>query len=117
MGPVVADGDSDFAQAVEWSVMATVQAWEFGIDSSNVEGFAELMIQNIVRTSLAVRPDAVNEGLGLPVRLRSTGRQLRSGTTKRFIFEHIPPIGHPTRKEPRTTCGPMVVSSTFPHYR
>jgi general L-amino acid transport system substrate-binding protein len=39
LGPVVADGDSEWAQAVEWTVMATVQAWEFGIDSSNVDGF------------------------------------------------------------------------------
>ncbi|MDH3425585.1 MAG: amino acid ABC transporter substrate-binding protein [Acidimicrobiia bacterium] len=41
LGPVVADGDTEWAQAVEWSVMATVQAWEFGIDSGNVAGFSD----------------------------------------------------------------------------
>jgi general L-amino acid transport system substrate-binding protein len=39
LGPAVLDGDSAWAQAVEWSVMATVQAWEFGITSSNVGSF------------------------------------------------------------------------------
>lgn len=39
LGPVVLDGDSGFAQAVEWAVMATVQAWEFGITKANVNGF------------------------------------------------------------------------------
>ncbi len=40
LGPAVADGDTQWAQAVNWSVMATVQAWEFGLDSSNIEGFS-----------------------------------------------------------------------------
>lgn len=39
LGPVVADGDTAWAQAVNWSVMATVQAWEFGLDSSNVNSY------------------------------------------------------------------------------
>jgi general L-amino acid transport system substrate-binding protein len=40
LGPVVADGDSAWAQAVEWSVMSTVQAWEFGLDSGNVGSYS-----------------------------------------------------------------------------
>jgi general L-amino acid transport system substrate-binding protein len=39
LGPVVRDGDSEWAQAVQWSVMATIAAWEFGIDSTNIGGF------------------------------------------------------------------------------
>jgi len=39
LGPVVADGDTEFAQAVNWSVMATVQAWEFELDSSNIGSY------------------------------------------------------------------------------
>ena len=34
LGPVVADGDTEWAQAVNWAVMAPVQAWEFGLDST-----------------------------------------------------------------------------------
>jgi general L-amino acid transport system substrate-binding protein len=40
LGPVVADGDTAWAQAVNWSVMATVQAWEFGLDSSNIGSYS-----------------------------------------------------------------------------
>jgi general L-amino acid transport system substrate-binding protein len=36
LGPVVVDGDTEWAQAVNWAVMAPVQAWEFGLDSSNI---------------------------------------------------------------------------------
>jgi general L-amino acid transport system substrate-binding protein len=39
LGPTVADGDTDWAQAVEWSVMATVQAWEFGLTSANITAY------------------------------------------------------------------------------
>ena len=40
LGPVVADGDTAWAQAVEWSVMAPVQAWEFGLDSGSVGSYS-----------------------------------------------------------------------------
>ncbi len=40
LGPVVADGDTAWAQAVNWSVMATVQAWEFGLDSGNIGSYS-----------------------------------------------------------------------------
>jgi general L-amino acid transport system substrate-binding protein len=40
LGPVVADGDTEWAQAVEWSVMATVQAWEFGLDSGTIGSYS-----------------------------------------------------------------------------
>ena len=40
LGPVVADGDTQWAQVVNWATMSTVQAWEFGLDSSNIDGFS-----------------------------------------------------------------------------
>ena len=39
MAPAVIDGDSQWAQAVDWAIFATIQAEEFGITSENVEGF------------------------------------------------------------------------------
>ena len=39
LAPAVVDGDSRWAQAVEWAIFATIQAEEFGIASDNVEGF------------------------------------------------------------------------------
>jgi len=37
LGPVVRDGNSDWFDAVNWTVIATIQAWEFGITSENVD--------------------------------------------------------------------------------
>lgn len=39
LGPAVSDGDTQWAQIVDWATMATIQAWEFGIDSGNVDSF------------------------------------------------------------------------------
>ncbi len=40
LGPVVRDGDSDWEDAVNWAVLATIQAEEFGITSANVAEMA-----------------------------------------------------------------------------
>lgn len=37
LAPGVADGDSAWAQAVEWSIFATIQAEEFGVTKANAE--------------------------------------------------------------------------------
>ncbi|MGH3650228.1 MAG: amino acid ABC transporter substrate-binding protein [Acidimicrobiia bacterium] len=89
LGPVVRDGDSEWAQAVEWTVMATVQAWEFGIDSTNVEGFEsdDPNIQNF----LGAGTDAA-AGLGLEpdfaVQIIS-----QVGNYEEIYDRHIPAIG------------------------
>ncbi len=49
LGPVVADGDTEWAQVVNWAVMATVQAWEWGITSDNVDSFLSSEDSNIRR--------------------------------------------------------------------
>lgn len=41
LGPAVVDGDSEWAQAVNWAVMAPIQAEEFGISSENVDEMLE----------------------------------------------------------------------------
>lgn len=41
LGPAVRDGDSQWAQVVDWVVNATILAEELGIDSSNVDSFAD----------------------------------------------------------------------------
>jgi general L-amino acid transport system substrate-binding protein len=41
LGPAVRDGDSQWAQVVDWVVLATILAEEFGIDSTNVGTFAD----------------------------------------------------------------------------
>ena len=72
LGPVVADGDTEWAQVVNWATMATVQAWEFGITSDNIETFMDSEDSNIRRfLGLPIEDDEGNEaiaevGLGLP---------------------------------------------------
>jgi general L-amino acid transport system substrate-binding protein len=63
LGPVVADGDTEWAQAADWAVMAPIQAWEFGLDSTNVTSYAgdDPNIQRFVGQS-----DGFDPGLGLP---------------------------------------------------
>jgi len=39
LGPVVADGDSQWAQVVDWVVLATIQAEEWGLTSANVADY------------------------------------------------------------------------------
>jgi general L-amino acid transport system substrate-binding protein len=41
LGPAVRDGDSQWAQIVDWVVIATIQAEEFGITQDNVDSFAD----------------------------------------------------------------------------
>jgi general L-amino acid transport system substrate-binding protein len=64
LGPVVADGDTEWAQAVNWSVMATVQAWEFGLDSSNIGSYSgsdgnvlNFLGQNNFNPGIGLSPD------------------------------------------------------------
>ncbi len=63
LGPVVADGDTEWAQAVNWAVMAPVQAWEFGLDSSTIGSYAgdDPNIQRFLGQTADFDP-----GLGLP---------------------------------------------------
>jgi general L-amino acid transport system substrate-binding protein len=41
LGPVVRDGDSQWAQIIDWVVIATIQAEELEITSENVDTFAD----------------------------------------------------------------------------
>jgi general L-amino acid transport system substrate-binding protein len=71
LAPAVADGDSEWAQVVNWAVLATIQAEEFGIDSTNVDTFADANDVSIQRfLGLEVEGDdgaaVLDPGLGLP---------------------------------------------------
>ena len=69
LAPAVADGDSQWAQAVNWAILATISAEELGITSENIDTFADTTDVNIQRfLGLAVGDDAVvlDPGLGLP---------------------------------------------------
>ena len=68
LAPAVRDGDSAWAQAVNWAVFATIQAEEFGIDSGNVDSFLDDPDPNKVSFLGGENADGVvlDPGLGLP---------------------------------------------------
>jgi general L-amino acid transport system substrate-binding protein len=71
LAPAVADGDTEWAQAVNWAILATIQAEEFGITSANVDSFTGTDDPSIQRfLGLEVEGDdgaaVLDPGLGLP---------------------------------------------------
>jgi general L-amino acid transport system substrate-binding protein len=68
LAPAVRDGDSQWAQVVEWAVFATVQAEEFGITQANVDQIRQSTTDpNVQRfLGLAVDGAVLDPGLGLP---------------------------------------------------
>ena len=88
LGPVVADGNIPFAQAVEWSVMATVQAWEFGLDSGNIGSYSgeNPNILNFIGS------DNFDPGLGLPPDFAVQVVE-QVGNYEEIFSAHIPAIG------------------------
>ncbi len=75
--PAVADGDSQWAQAVNWAILATIQAEELGITSENVDTFADTTDVNIQRfLGLEVEGEARARSRARPAgRLRLPGGQ------------------------------------------
>jgi general L-amino acid transport system substrate-binding protein len=90
LGPVVADGDDAWAQAVNWAVMATVQAWEFGLDSTNIGSYDgdDPNIINFIGQGDA----AIAAGLNLPA---DFAVQLveQVGNYQEIYDAHIPALG------------------------
>ncbi len=94
LAPAVADGDTQWAQVVNWTILATIQAEEFGITSANVDDFLDtddIGIQRLL--GLEVEGDAVlDPGLGLPT---DFGYQIISqvGNYGEIFEEHLAPLG------------------------
>ena len=67
LGPVAPLGDSEWFNVIRWVVFATIQAEEFGIDSTNVEDALNSEDPSVLRF-LGVTPegtDPFESGLGL----------------------------------------------------
>jgi general L-amino acid transport system substrate-binding protein len=74
LGPVVRDGDTRWADAVNWAILATIQAEEFEITSENVEEMANSEDPEIrrflgspVEEEEGAAPAPFDPELGLPV--------------------------------------------------
>jgi len=89
LGPVVADGDTEWAQAVNWAVMAPVQAWEFDLDSNNIASYDgdDPNIQRFVGQS-----DGFDPGLGLPADF-AVQAVSQVGNYEEIYEANITPIG------------------------
>ena len=61
LGPAVRDGDDEWAAAVDWAVIATIQAEEWGITSENVEQFTTDSNLDILRFLGQPIPDPEDE--------------------------------------------------------
>lgn len=93
LAPAVADGDTAWAQAVEWAIFATIQAEEFGITQANVDDF--LTSDNpSIQTFLGVEVDgtSLDPGLGLPT---DFAYQVISqvGNYGEIFDRHLSPLG------------------------
>jgi len=65
LGPVVRQGDSEWADVVRWSFYAMVQAEEFGITQANVDQIAGETTNPDIQRFLG-KLDELGSGLGLP---------------------------------------------------
>jgi general L-amino acid transport system substrate-binding protein len=73
LGPVVRDGDDDWADAVNWAIIATVAAEELDVSSDNVQEQLESSDPEVLRllgqpapAELGGTPEPFDAGLGLP---------------------------------------------------
>jgi general L-amino acid transport system substrate-binding protein len=64
LGPSILQGDVQFRDVLTWAVYATIQAEEFGIDSTNIDTFLETEDPNIARF-LGVDDSNLGDMLGL----------------------------------------------------
>jgi general L-amino acid transport system substrate-binding protein len=65
LGPVTLDGDTEWYDAVHWAVISTIQAWEFGIDSTNVGDFVGVDPEEEPEIARFLGVDGFDAGLGL----------------------------------------------------
>jgi general L-amino acid transport system substrate-binding protein len=96
LAPAVADGDSEWAQVVNWAILATIQAEEFGITSENVDRFQDTDDVPASSASSASRPArtrrVLDPGLGLPT---DFAYQVVSqvGNYGEIFERHLTPLG------------------------
>lgn len=93
LAPAVLDGNVDLAEAVNWAVFATIQAEEFGIDSTNIEDFMDSEDPNI-RKFLGTDEEGgtFDPGLGLPADF-AVQVITQVGNYAEIFEEHLAPLG------------------------
>ena len=99
LGPVVADGDSQWAQIVDWVVLALIQAEEFGLTSDNIGDYADVdpadVDPNVLRFVGAEDPQEgtiFDSGLGLPSDF-AVNAVSAVGNYGELFEKHLAPLG------------------------
>lgn len=98
LGPAVRDGDSAWAQAVDWAIYATIQAEEFGITSKNLGEFQNTKDPSIQRFLGMKAPDdegntvVLDPGLGLPLDYATTVVE-QVGNYAEIFDKNLSPLG------------------------
>jgi general L-amino acid transport system substrate-binding protein len=98
LAPAVADGDTEWAQAVNWAIFATIQAEEFGITQDNVDQMRESE-DPAIRQFLGAEVEGedgsastLDPGLGLPVDFAyQVVKQV--GNYGEIFERHLAPLG------------------------
>lgn len=101
LGPVVREGDQRWFDAVNWAVIATIQAEEFGIDSQNVEQMRSSQNPDVRRflgqpsiQDAGGAPAVFDPALGLPTDF--TVKVISQvGNYKEIYDRNIGPLGLP----------------------
>lgn len=86
LGPAVLDGDSAWAQAVDWSILATIQAWEFDLTADNIASYdgEDPNILNFI--------GGIDPGLGLPTDMNVAVVEA-VGNYQEMFERHLAPLG------------------------
>ena len=97
LAPAVLDGYTQWAQVVNWAILVTIQAEEFGITSANVDTFLNSEDVSIKRfLGIEITTDAgtsaLDPGLGLPVDFAyQVVKQV--GNYGEIFERHLTPLG------------------------
>jgi general L-amino acid transport system substrate-binding protein len=94
LGPVVADGDSQWAQIVNWTVFATIQAEEWGITKANVATLASgnAAIEAALASGELGGPNATVENIAKFLGIGETDPGL--GLSTDFVVDVISAVGN-----------------------
>lgn len=98
LAPAVADGDSQWAQVVNWAIIATIQAEEYGITQANVDQMRDSDDPNVRKFLMGADVDedgnevTFDPGLGLPT---DFAYQVISqvGNYGEIFDRHLAPLG------------------------
>jgi general L-amino acid transport system substrate-binding protein len=97
LGPAVLDGDTQWASVVDWAILATIQAEEFGITSANVDSFLtseDVTIQRFLGVEITTDEGSavLDPGLGLPTDFAyQVVKQV--GNYGEIFERHLTPLG------------------------